>query len=251
MKNILKPVMDILNSLFREGFEKFGRYYSSYRGFVADNEDPDSWGRLKLVVPQISGKFVIDTWAWPKGNFSGDNYGSQCIPKKGDMVWVEFEMGNPRKPLWKHGHFSFKTDGITNEKPTNLRDINNYWFKTPGGHLIEIDDTNEWILITTSGGGKFKIDTKIKMLDGNSPAVLGDKNNETLSAIKDLLQDISTTLGNIGSTDAIALAALAGTYGITLTYGSTFVSKSPDWVADIADIQTKISNNNSQDITLK
>ena len=148
MKNITKPILDFLNSLIREGFEKFGRYYSSYRGFVADVDDPDSLSRVKLVIPQITGKQVMDYWAWPKHAFSGNGYGSQILPKKGDMVWVEFEMGNPRKPVWLHGHHSLSTDGKNNEKPDNLRDPKNYWFKTPSGNLIQMDDTNKWIMVS-------------------------------------------------------------------------------------------------------
>ena len=147
-KNPFEIVQNTLAALFREGFEKFGRYYSKYRGFVADNEDPDGFGRLKLVIPQITGKQALQYWAWPANNFAGDGYGMQIIPKKGDMVWVEFEMGNTRNPIWNFGHFSFLPDGKTPEKPAELKDINNFWFMTPEGQRVELDDTNKQIIVT-------------------------------------------------------------------------------------------------------
>lgn len=250
-KSAFEPVWNFINTLLREGFEKFGKYYSSYRGFVIENEDPLAFGRLKLVVPQLTGKFAIDYWAWPKGNFSGDGYGSQAIPRKGDMVWVEFEMGNARAPIWDYGHFAYKPESEETEKPDNLKDIQNFWFKTPGGHTIELDDTNQWIVITTSTGGKLKITDTIQFLEGESPAVLGDKNNDTLLAIKDLLNDISTTMGTYATNDAAPVAAIALVTGATLTYPAGIADKAADWATAIADIQTKIDNNNSEDITLK
>ena len=168
MKNPFEPIWNVLNAIFREGLEKFGRYYSSYRGFVVDNADPEGFGRLKLVVPQVTGKGVLEYWAWPKGNFSGENYGMQVIPSKGDMVWVEFEMGNTRAPIWDYGHFSFKEDGKTPQKPEELKDVKNYWFMTPGGQRVEFDDTNKWIVITLKD--KMYIGDK----DATEPQVLGN-----------------------------------------------------------------------------
>ena len=40
------------------------KYYGFYRGVVVDNNDPKNLGRLKMVVPQVSGENVTD-WAWP------------------------------------------------------------------------------------------------------------------------------------------------------------------------------------------
>ena len=39
-------------------------YFGIYRGVVVDNADPLGRGRLKVIVPQISGEAVTD-WAWP------------------------------------------------------------------------------------------------------------------------------------------------------------------------------------------
>ena len=42
------------------------KHYGIYRGLVADNNDPEGLGRVKLVIPQILGQSVT-TWAWPVG----------------------------------------------------------------------------------------------------------------------------------------------------------------------------------------
>lgn len=43
-----------------------GKYFGVYRGVVVDNADPLKKGRVKLLVPQVSGESVTD-WAWPIG----------------------------------------------------------------------------------------------------------------------------------------------------------------------------------------
>lgn len=240
----------IFADLVEHGFEYFGKYYSSYRAYVVDNEDPDGYGRLKLMVPQISGTDVIDYWAWPKNCFSGKDYGTQITPQKNDMVWVEFEFGSPRKPIWTFGHFG-KLKDDTYEKPEALRDIKNFWFKTPGGHLVECDDTNEWLRITSSKGGVIVLDDKLKLLDGTSPAVLGDKNDDTLKQVVDALNKIANSLSTIASQDTAPVAALFTAIGITLTYPAVIGSDLAAIQQSIADIQTKISSNNSSKVTLE
>jgi hypothetical protein len=49
------------------------RYPGFYRGVVVDNNDPKNLGRIKMMVPQVSGESVTD-WAWPVlGGISGFN----------------------------------------------------------------------------------------------------------------------------------------------------------------------------------
>lgn len=142
----MSEVLDLFKNLILYGLEKFGLFYSDYRGYVYDNNDPLSCNRLKLNVPEIFGDNVLDYWAWPASNFSGKGYGLQCLPQKNDLVWIRFEKGNPRKPIWNHGYFA------KGEKPDNLKNIKNYWFKTPGGHTIELDDDQKSITITSKQG---------------------------------------------------------------------------------------------------
>lgn len=42
------------------------RYYGMYRATVVDNNDPEEYGRVKLIVPQVTGLEPTE-WAWPVG----------------------------------------------------------------------------------------------------------------------------------------------------------------------------------------
>lgn len=172
---MIEQIWNLLNDISRYGLEKMGLYYSTYRGWVADNNDPEGLGRLKLSVPDIYGDKVYDKWAWPTSCFSGANYGSQVLPQKNDLVWVSFERGNPRKPLWSFGYFG------RSEKPVNLRDVNSFWFLTPKGNLIEFNDTTGIITIK-AGASEIEV----------QPAVLGTKNKENHEELIDILLSAKT-----------------------------------------------------------
>ena len=200
----MNPILKLINDLIEKGFEYFGRYYSSYRGFVVDNADPENYGRLRIQIPQVTGTGVMSYWAWPKGQFSGKGYGFQCTPQKGDMVYVEFEQGDPRKPIWTYGHFARDSSNLK-EKPEELNDIGNFWFKTPGGHLIEFDDTNKFIRVTNTKGhsitlneiGVSIISDKISFgkLDGSAePSVLGNTLKTNLENLVDLITNLSDSV---------------------------------------------------------
>ena len=170
MREIVRFIKDL--SLY--GLEKVaGLYYSKYRGFVADNADPKGYGRIKLSVPDVYGDAVFNYWAYPANCYSGKNYGVQVIPQIDDLVWVEFERGNPKKPIWSYGHFGKEEK---DELPDELKDIKSFWFKTPGGHLIQFNDTTGLITIMKEG-------TDIEP----QFAVLGETHNEQWEELLDIL----------------------------------------------------------------
>lgn len=155
------PILSILKDMMYLGLETFGRYYSSYRAFVVSNDDPLKIQRVQLQIPQIGGQDTYEYWAIPKGVFSGEGYGMQIIPQVGELVWAEFENGHPEVPIYSLGHFGNKEIPTDD---TDLVDPNCYWFKTPYGHTIKINDTKKTISINTNGAelmidatGKFSI----------------------------------------------------------------------------------------------
>lgn len=151
----MKNLVQIIHELISLGFEHFGRYYSSYRGFVVSNEDPENLGRLQLKVQNVYGDDIMGYWAWPKNQFSGSGYGSKITPQKGDMVWVEFELGSPRKPIYTLGHFG------KGEIPDRLKSNNVFFFRSPKGQEVIIDDDNE--IISFNQGTNFGL-VKVKEL---------------------------------------------------------------------------------------
>ncbi len=75
------------------------RYWGKYRGIVTNVEDPEYKGRIKARIPRVLGEHDCN-WALPCAPFAGDLYGIQFLPEPGDGVWIEFEEGDPNKPLW-------------------------------------------------------------------------------------------------------------------------------------------------------
>lgn len=65
-----------------------------YRAIVADNRDPADAGRLRVMIPALSGPAISD-WVWPLVA-SGYAY----IPAAGDQVWISFENGDKDFPVW-------------------------------------------------------------------------------------------------------------------------------------------------------
>ncbi len=133
----MKPLKDFVTNIIYFGLESIGRYYSSYRGYVIDNDDPDGMGRIKISVPVITKDIEHPTWAYPKTQLGGSNYGIQVLPLKGDMVWVEFEHGDTRFPYWSFAHRA------KDEKPEEFTSPEIYGFKTPKGQTIIIDDSQD------------------------------------------------------------------------------------------------------------
>jgi len=209
----MNEVLIIIKNIVLYGLEKVGLFYSDYRGYVYDNKDPKGLGRLQVNVPEVFGENVLDYWAWPSSNFSGNGYGAQCIPQTNDLVWVRFEKGNPRKPIWSYGYFG------NGEKPDNLKDIKNFWFKTPGGNLIQFNDTTKEIRITQISGKEVLInDDIIKLLDGSLGGLTKtqelksqlDKTNEVINIIVDALKNWPITPSDGGAALKTYFAAHLG-----------------------------------------
>ena len=75
------------------------RYYGKYRGIVDNNEDPEKMGRIKVRVPDVFHDQVT-SWALPCSPYSGNGSGQFTVPAIGAGVWIEFEAGDPAKPIW-------------------------------------------------------------------------------------------------------------------------------------------------------
>ncbi|UCC61658.1 MAG: baseplate assembly protein [Anaerolineae bacterium] len=69
-----------------------------YRGKVVNNNDPLMLGRIIGLVPAISEKPL--TWATPCVPYAGAGVGFFAVPPIDANVWIEFEGGDPGKPIW-------------------------------------------------------------------------------------------------------------------------------------------------------
>jgi hypothetical protein len=74
-------------------------YFGKFRGKVANNIDPLQQGRIQVSVPAVLGDSSL-AWAMPCVPFAGAGVGFFVIPPNGANVWVEFEGGDPDRPIW-------------------------------------------------------------------------------------------------------------------------------------------------------
>lgn len=94
------------------------KLYGKYRGLVVDRNDPKRMGRLLVTVPSLFG--VASVWAEPCFPWTGPNAGQIHIPPVNAGVWVEFEAGDPNRPIWSGG-----------------------WYAAPGGELETPQEAQE------------------------------------------------------------------------------------------------------------
>jgi uncharacterized protein involved in type VI secretion and phage assembly len=78
------------------------KYYGIYRGTVTNNIDPLQTGRILAIVPDVSG-VVPTTWAMPAMPIAGKQMGVYVVPQIGAGVWIQFEAGDPDRPVWTGG----------------------------------------------------------------------------------------------------------------------------------------------------
>src|SRR5205809_7787322 len=75
------------------------KYFGKYRGLVTDNRDPEQMGRIRGRVPDVLGE--ADTpWAMPCVTLPLSNDVGSGLPEIGSNVWIEFEQGDPKYPIW-------------------------------------------------------------------------------------------------------------------------------------------------------
>ena len=84
------------------------KFYGKYRGTVVINVDPELRGRLICMVPDVLG-LVPSSWCeacTPLAGPTGPPMGTYMVPPIGAGVWVEFEYGDPNKPIWTGCRFA-------------------------------------------------------------------------------------------------------------------------------------------------
>lgn len=137
------------------------RFYGKYRGTVVDVKDPDSLGRITAQVPEVLHD-QTSPWALPASPFAGSSHGLVLIPEAGDGVWIEFEAGDPSRPIWTGGWWA------KNELPApGAPDVR--VLVTTAGHKLVFDDKNKEIHLLHSGGAELTMtDSDVGVKIGNT-----------------------------------------------------------------------------------
>lgn len=222
-------------------------YYGKYRAFVVDNADPENLGRVTAQVPSVLGTEVTG-WALPCAPYGGlDGQGLFLIPDVGAQLWVEFEEGNPNKPIWT-GTFWRASDmppeNAQKPEPTTRM------LQTAAGHRLQFDDESgdERITLAHTGGSELVMEPDGNLIltneagatltldNASSEVVLKDAsgNSMTMSSTGTTVEDsngnkiemAASGLTVKGSTVTIegSQVAVAGAGGEPLIKGTSFLS---------------------------
>jgi uncharacterized protein involved in type VI secretion and phage assembly len=124
-------------------------FYGKYRGVVVDNNDPQQLGRLKAHVPEVLGE-ADSGWALPCVPYAGDGSGQYTIPEPGTGVWIEFEAGDPSRPIWSGcwwGDGQLPADNGGERGAPSRRII-----RSEQGLMLTFDDSSQVITVSDQGG---------------------------------------------------------------------------------------------------
>ena len=127
-------------------------FFGKYRALVVNNKDPEKMGRIKVRCPKVLGEYE-SAWCTPCVQSAFNDGGFFFVPNVNETVWIEFEEGNPSKPIWVGSWW------VPNRTP--MQSSNNVEDKillvSRNQHLIEIDDKNNTIVVKMKDGSRLKL----------------------------------------------------------------------------------------------
>lgn len=245
--------MGPLELIHTQGVESLGRYYSTYRAVVLENEDNTHTGKILLHIPMIQSG--IRVWASPKSIGGGLGYGFKYLtPPKGEIVWVEFEYGDPARPLWSYHPWAL------GEMPDELKSPNTIGLVTPKGHSITLNEAakedEDILTIQLESGISIKAGLErlsISIPDGSSLEMTKEDisfnggSNEGLINIKTLTEKLNLLIeafnNHSHSVDLTVSGTSAGGVVTGSAKGTSDVPKSPATEFNQADYEdTKIKH---------
>lgn len=134
---------DLLVSLSEEVRDRF---HGKYRGLVTDVDDPDGLGRIVAKVPEVFEEQETP-WAMPCVPFAGEGHGLVLLPEVGDGVWIEFESGDPSRPVWTGCWWGDGELSAPGAKRTRA-------LVTTAGHKLVLDDEGDEVRLRHAGGAE-------------------------------------------------------------------------------------------------
>lgn len=140
------------------------RFFGKFRGRIINNKDPQNLARIKALVPAVLGDQETQ-WALPSVPYAGNGVGFYFIPPIGSNVWIEFEKGDSRLPVWSGCFWEI------GQAPIISNAYDQKVIKTDKA-IISISDTSgldEGIRIETTSGLKIVMDSSgIELSNGSS-----------------------------------------------------------------------------------
>ena len=152
-------------------------FYGKYRATVVQNIDPEKRGRITCMVPDVLGS-VPSSWCEacaPLAGPTGPPMGVYLVPPIGAGVWVEFEQGDPERPIWTGCRFG--SNDVPNQAFQGLPVSPNIVMQTAGQNSLVISDlpgpTGGIILTSATGTTSIIVnDTGIYLKSGQASVTL-------------------------------------------------------------------------------
>ncbi len=207
------------------GLERFcGRYYGVYLGRVIDTADPDNRGRIRATCPAINmpkeENVPAGFWMLPCLNGLGEDADGKMTgmfhpPDEGTLVWIQFEFGDPRKPLYIGGCLTkrkvsdtFDSDDAENKGPSK-RGI-----RTKAGHFLRFNDDPDKLEITIArGDGEGEPTSQFISMTTEGHTLITNSNGSSLYMNA---EDNETTLQTLDSNGNVLSMLFLGNDKITL-----------------------------------
>lgn len=115
-----------------------------YSGQVEAVEDDDFRGRIMVSIPSIYGSSSQENLMQARPCFP---YGHFFVPEVGDQVWLAFENGDPKAPVWLGIWYpEGKTPEVAQASPPNKRVMH-----SSSDITMIFDDENEKLIIKAKG----------------------------------------------------------------------------------------------------
>jgi hypothetical protein len=153
------------------------KFYGKYRGTVINNIDPEQIGRIMAIVPAVS-NVIPTSWAMPCVPFAGKAEGFFAVPQIGSGVWIEFEGGDPDKPIWVGGFWgAFAEVPTLALVPPPIPPGQNVCIQTTLQNMMMVSDapptplTGGIVLKSTTGAMIVVNDTGIYIQNGKGAAI--------------------------------------------------------------------------------
>lgn len=144
-----------------------GRYYGKYKGSVTEVEAKGR-GRIKAKVPAV----LRDTptgWCDPCVPYAGKGVGFAFLPEVGTGVWIEFEGGDPSRPIWSGCYWR---DG---ELPSDASPRHKL-IRTASGHQLSFDDEGSKLKLSDANENVATLDGDgITLERGSGKVVVNDQ----------------------------------------------------------------------------
>jgi uncharacterized protein involved in type VI secretion and phage assembly len=155
------------------------RYYGKFRGTVINNVDPQQRGRLLVSVPDVLTQ-IPSSWAepcLPLAGPSGPGMGSFFLPPVDTGVWVEFEYGDPDRPIWVGCRWT-ETSSVPDMALEGLPSSPSVVIQTLGQNAIVISDVpgpDGGIILQSAAGVSLIVnDTGIYLSCGAASVILSN-----------------------------------------------------------------------------